>query len=499
MKVLIADDERLVRFSLKSMLEEIGVAPRSIEAASDGQELLDAVRRSSPDVAFVDIRMPRLDGLAAIERARALSPATRWVILTSHSSFEYAQRAIHLGVVGYLLKPVSPSELARVIDKIAGEIRLELVRLNEEFQARISSLLHGTLSLEGEFVEFVSTARYTGGLLLFDSMLDERRLVEKQRALYGEIRARIPTGLEKGTRIALVTLPVGQAALVCAWQPGAEESRSAESMRGFLRSIQPVLDSSASPDVRVTQIACGPCESFESLLGRLAAANTAAALRIALGIGRQLDLEEVEREARTGRFETLCAGLAGMAQAARSRNRLDFLAGLDEAGRGLQGLDRGSREAAAGPVARFLAAAVGFAAEAPFGSPAWHEEIRGLAQNLRAEQQATGDLVSQVVEFVRGSYMRDIGIGQIAFHLGVTPNYLSSLFHREQGLTFVRYLTRLRMEKARELLAAPGALVQDVARAVGYASARHFSRLFQRQFGEHPSEAFRVEKSAPGS
>jgi two-component system response regulator YesN len=498
-KYLIADDERLVRFTLKSMLEEIGVPSRSIQAASDGQELLDAVSRSSPDVAFVDIRMPRLDGLAAIERARALSPGTRWVILTSHSSFEYARKAIQLGVADYLLKPVSPSELERVISKIAGEIRQELVQLNDEFQARISSLLHGTLSLEAETVEFVSTARYTGGLLLFDSAHSERRLVEKQRVLYGEIRARILAGLEKGTRIALVTLPVGQAALVCAWQPGAGEAHCAESMRGFLHSIQPVLDSSVSPEVRVTQIDCGHCDSFESLLGRLTRANAAAAMRIPLGIGRQLDLEEVEREESTGRWEALCSGLSGVAQAARSRNRLDYLAGLEKAERGLEALDRASREAVAGPLARFLAAAVGFATEASFGSPAWHEEIRGLAQTLRAEEETAGELVSQVVEFVRGNYMRDIGIGQIAFHLGVTPNYLSSLFHREKAVTFVRYLTGLRMEKARELLAMPGALVQDVARVVGYASVRHFSRLFQRQFGAYPSEVVRMEKSAPGS
>lgn len=121
--------------------------------------------------------------------------------------------------------------------------------------------------------------------------------------------------------------------------------------------------------------------------------------------------------------------------------------------------------------------------------------MRAVAEALHPEERAAGELVSQVQEYVRGAYMRDIGIGQIAFHLGVTPNYLSSLFHRETGTTFVRYLTGLRMDKARELLAVPGALVQDVARAVGYASVRHFSRLFQRHFGGHPSEV-RVEKNA---
>ncbi len=98
---------------------------------------------------------------------------------------------------------------------------------------------------------------------------------------------------------------------------------------------------------------------------------------------------------------------------------------------------------------------------------------------------------------MRENYARDIGIGRIAFNLGVTPNYLSTLFHKETGITFVKYLTRLRLEKARDLLAPGRSLVQDVAREVGYASVRHFSRLFQKQFGTYPSELQKQEKKTP--
>lgn len=487
MKILIADDERLVRFSLKSMLEEIGVPPRAIHTARDGQELVDIARRVEPDVAFVDIKMPRLDGLAAIERARAISPWTRWIILTSHSSFDFARKAIQLGASDYLLKPVSPADLRQVIDRFSAEIRQDLVRQNDEFRGRISSLLHGTLSLEGEEVEFVSTAHCRGCLLLFDSALPEQRLVETQRALFGELRTRMIGTVERGTRIALVTMPMGQSAIVCAWQPGAEETQAAEVMRGFLHTSQSVLDSAASPEVSVTQMTCGPCESVEELLVRLARANSLAALRIPLGIGRQIDLEEAEQENRSGRWAALSAGLAGVALAVRVRSRLDFLSHLEIAERALAALPPHDASAVEACVSRFLAAAVAFPPGPEPGSPAWREGMRARGEALRPEGRAAGELVHQVVEFVRSNYMRDIGIGQIAFHLGVTPNYLSSLFHREKGITFVRYLTGLRMEKARELLAAPGAHVQDVARAVGYASVRHFSRLFQKQFGEYPS------------
>jgi two-component system response regulator YesN len=499
-RVLIADDERLVRFSLKSMLEEIGISSRSLAMACDGEELLEEVRRASPDVAFVDIKMPRLNGLDAIQEARALSPGTRWVVLTSHSSFDFARKALQLGVVEYLLKPVRPAELAAVIDKLAREIRVDLLRLNDEFGGRVSSLLHGTLSLESETVEFVSAARFIGGLLVFDSALDESRLVDAQRVCCGEIRARMATALEKGTRIALVTLPVGQKALVCAWMPGADAAPCAESLRGFLRRMESLLDSAASPEVRVTQIVTGECPSFDALLAELTRANELAPLRIAHGIGRQMESAELEEHRQGGR-EALCSGLAGMAQAYRTRNRLEFLALLDQTERALDSMDQADRDSMEGAVSRFLAAAVESSLPARLGDASWRASMRSIGESLHAEDKTpgAGELVDKVVGFVRANYMRDIGIGQIASHIGVTPNYLSSLFHREKGVTFVRFLTGLRMEKAREMLEAPGALVQDVARAVGYASVRHFSRLFQRQFGLYPSEVPRVEKNTPQS
>nr|WP_275983826.1 helix-turn-helix transcriptional regulator [Paenibacillus hamazuiensis] len=84
--------------------------------------------------------------------------------------------------------------------------------------------------------------------------------------------------------------------------------------------------------------------------------------------------------------------------------------------------------------------------------------------------------------------MEDIGIGQIAGELNVTPNYLSSLFHKKTGCTFVKYLTRLRMYKAKELLAETGLQVQQVAEKVGYYSSRHFTKLFKDTNGVYPSD-----------
>ena len=501
MKILIADDEKLVRYSIKSMLEELHVPARSISAACDGLELVEAAGRLAPDIALVDIRMPGLDGLGAIERARALSPRTRWIILTSHSSFEYARKAIQLGVSEYLLKPVSPRDLAEVLGRVERELRQQQLRLNEEFEARISSLLHNTLSLDSEPDEFISGARLSGALLFFDSALDEAALMERHLAACCEIRSRIGAAAERPLRIALCTLPEGELALIGGWRPEAEEVQAREALHAFLRRLQAALDSLGGEEVRVTQLACEECPSFGALLERLARARELAPLRAVLGVGRQIVVEDAEREWRRGRRNELCADLQALSEAFRGRNRLDFLACLERVGREVAAVAAAEKADTARSVSRFLRCILGLRTEHPVGSAPWLEQLYRLGEGLRGEPKGpgAGDLAAQVTAFMDANYMRDIGIGQIAARLSVTPNYLSTLFHREKGITFVKYVTRLRMERARELLQAGGTQVQEAARAVGYSSVRHFSRLFQKQYGFYPSEVERLEKKAPES
>jgi len=118
MRLLIVDDERPARFVLRSMLEELGFEPGSLAEAASGAELVEASSSLRPACAFVDVRMPGLDGLAAIEAAAPASPGTAWVLVSGFAEFEYARTAIRLGVHEYLLKPVRPEELSACLGRL---------------------------------------------------------------------------------------------------------------------------------------------------------------------------------------------------------------------------------------------------------------------------------------------------------------------------------------------------------------------------------------------
>jgi two-component system, response regulator YesN len=117
MKILIADDEEYVRYELKELLLEIRI-DLDISEVVNGTELLNKIDLQSFDAAFVDIKMPGFSGLEVIEKIVPKNLQTEWIILTGHSDFEFARKAISLGVTEYLLKPVSKEDLEQVLVKI---------------------------------------------------------------------------------------------------------------------------------------------------------------------------------------------------------------------------------------------------------------------------------------------------------------------------------------------------------------------------------------------
>ncbi len=113
-RVLIADDHAVVRQGLRTFLAlqaEIEV----VGEAADGEEAVAAAERLQPDVALMDLVMPRLGGIEAIRRIRELSPSTRVIVLTSFVDEDRMIPAVRAGAAGYLLKDVQPQELVRAI------------------------------------------------------------------------------------------------------------------------------------------------------------------------------------------------------------------------------------------------------------------------------------------------------------------------------------------------------------------------------------------------
>jgi len=118
-RVLLVDDDPLLRSGLKLMLApepEIEV----VAEAGDGDEVLAAVDRHRPDVVLMDIRMPRLDGIAATRLLSQQPQPPKVIVLTTFDADELVLRALQAGAAGFLLKDTPPAEIVRAIELVHG-------------------------------------------------------------------------------------------------------------------------------------------------------------------------------------------------------------------------------------------------------------------------------------------------------------------------------------------------------------------------------------------
>lgn len=116
-RALIADDEQIIREGLYNLIQTLNLQIQVVATASDGSEAIDFARKYEPELIFIDINMPTINGLEAIEQIKEVSSNSKIIIISGYSEFEYAQKAIDLGVHAYLLKPLDYKNFKQVVKK----------------------------------------------------------------------------------------------------------------------------------------------------------------------------------------------------------------------------------------------------------------------------------------------------------------------------------------------------------------------------------------------
>ena len=135
-RVLVAEDETLIRLDLKGLLEAAGF--EVCAEARDGEEAVELARETEPDVALLDVKMPRLDGIEAARRILDERPIPI-VMLTAYGQDELVSRAVEAGVFGYLVKPFREQDLLPAI-RAARARHEELLELREEAESLADAL-----------------------------------------------------------------------------------------------------------------------------------------------------------------------------------------------------------------------------------------------------------------------------------------------------------------------------------------------------------------------
>ncbi|MUH38015.1 DNA-binding response regulator [Zobellia amurskyensis] len=115
--IILADDHSLVRDGIRALLESESDL-KVIAEASDGIEAIEMVNKNSPDLLIIDIRMPRMTGIEAVEKLSAQNSPVKCIILSMHDSEEYILKSVKAGALGYLLKDTGKTEFIKAIHAV---------------------------------------------------------------------------------------------------------------------------------------------------------------------------------------------------------------------------------------------------------------------------------------------------------------------------------------------------------------------------------------------
>ena len=130
-RIMLADDEGIVIDSLKYIIEKNFSGSFEIESAKTGRSVIELAETFRPDIAFMDIQMPGINGIDAMREIRKSNPKTIFIVVSAYDKFDYAKEAIKLGVLEYVNKPFDKEKIVNVLTKAMAEVDKER-RLRKE-------------------------------------------------------------------------------------------------------------------------------------------------------------------------------------------------------------------------------------------------------------------------------------------------------------------------------------------------------------------------------
>ncbi|MCL6444710.1 MAG: response regulator [Alicyclobacillus sp.] len=514
-KVLLCDDEPIVRTAISQLVPWQDHGTSLVGLAGNGTAALQQIRVHHPDIVICDIKMPGMDGLELIERVREEDPDVVFVVLSGYAEFQFARRAMAMGVQYYLLKPCNEHEITKVLDDVVEQ--LDKRRENRQHVLRMERELEG---LQLQMEEQVLRELITLAGVVTDSLGQQ---MTRLGWLGRRIRLLVFTADGRDAREALPQFVKEMTAHVM-WRQGLGLRRVAdawlgdhwlfvveEADTGRLRSELQKLLKEISPWERVS-IAVSEEADMVQLSSLYREACACLEQRFYLGAGRILTPEDGWEPASS--LPPLKHSLDAIVHAVIAGNTAGVQQSLSKFFDGLRSARAPVAEARAACLELVVALGRHVRKETMLASlrrigtriaDVWLDEIE---QDIQAAAlQVTSEyavfskphenqLVKRVVEHVREQYSdAELNLSRLAReHFYLSPDYLGRVFREVTGVRFTDFLTTVRVQRAQDLLRGqPRLTIADVAEQVGFGpNAPYFSQVFKRCTGYTPSEYRKV-------
>lgn len=539
LKIFLAEDEVVVRETIKRMIpwEELGF--ELVGEAADGEMALPLLIRQQPDLLITDIKMPFMDGLTLARLAKKEIPGLKVVILSGYDDFNYAKQAIGIGVEDYLLKPITKNALIERLSEIRSRYEHEKTQKEyyEKFQREMQAyeknssrdffeaLVGGSMDM----MEVYKRAEKLGldivaeayNVLIFTMNCDED--FSGQRDEYSSWEAESLELLEnffaghssamlfrsnifsygvllKGQREAIeenTRACVDEIRKILSRQDGRREwflavGQSVERLSQIQKSYHTASRAFSQrylydenilyyDEMETMEHPGGQAETEDNAYLQKVDVNALnpAILQKFLSNGLQEETENFVKEYFYAIGQEPMESLVFRNYVILNVrfSVISFIKGL---GCDTNEMESADTEEVLAESGKNMESAIAYAKKM-------------ISQAIEIRDQNSGNknrsILKTAVDFIDSHYMdEEISLNTVANVANVSSNHFSALFSQNMGQTFIEYLTTLRMNKAKELLRCTGMRSSEIAGEIGYKDAHYFSYLFKKTQGMTPSD-----------
>ena len=515
--LMIVDDEPIVLRAISHVVETSCPEVRIVGKTGSGIEAVTLALQTKPDIIFMDIELAGVNGLEATAEIKKALPETVIVIISAYDNFQYAKKSIALGVVDYLLKPVSKDDLTAILAKAIQRLEEQRGKTREQLELKdklskvrpfleedlFFALLYPSIGMHPlhEYPQLLDLKVGVGQAV--EIYATDCGLLSKNFARYKQL---VKNQLTPAS-VVLFSPIIGRTAyiLVGADQAAFDRNQHWEPVRvGLQRDL----------GLAVGIILGNPAPGFEGMIHSFRELRKATRLAsYPAGVYRLGDLPET---AKTGFsipwvieqefFEAVKSGQPELAQLLfKDLSRMvtetlgDDLASQRDYYRGIIGVltriflenSRTREPQNAGAVWHwnlFLQRVnqVQDVSELESGLDAMIAELLARIKEERLPEK--NPEIRAAMEYMAQHYQQEISLADIAAAVAISPGYLSKLFKEYRNQTVMDFLERIRIDKALQLIKETGVSIKEIALRVGYRDPNYFSKVFKKVTNSSPTE-----------
>lgn len=525
--VMVVDDEYLVRRGIKETIDWASYGFQIIGEAANGIDGYEKYLQLHPDIIITDVRMKRATGLELIERLKALKDFdSEIIIISAYDDFEYVKRALENDVSAYILKPIREDELISVMLKAKSELKekrenknlmanmaeqIPVIRnnfLKDLFEGKIKNIEDITKKCELYEIP-IPTEEYTVVCIKLDNMMS---MPENTKQLQEDLEETLSYCSELPNSLYFIACEISECSMALLMFHHDDNYKLLQSslspMTDFLSTVKDQFEAATGRTVSIgysighmgiEEISTAYEEAKRALAHKSFVGNNSIidfvtvpkVMNSALVFSNE-DIEKILDAAEKKDIGTAHRIVDGFFEKIKKNPSVDIeslkdvvlemsIVLLRRHFRNVEEINEvyGRRVIPSNELKKL---------ENIKAIEEWIGEIVDKLFGEKTEIDKNG-YVFKIKERIQKDYNTSITAEEIAEELHISSYYLMHLFKEEEGMTFNQYLTKVRIDKASEMIESGQYKVYEIAEAVGYKDAAYFSYIYKKVTGNSPKKA----------